>query len=399
MTNRQLSKLYEIPKTPREGKETTGKEELQLLYEATGDEVFEKVIEIRSLDQNLNNFIPNWEPWADGRVHTVFGYRAPSGQFDSRRPNILNCSKHTDAGQEFRGIIETVYPDLRQGQPADTGKIFVELDYRRFHVSTMGYCAMDPSYIRFAKLDSHTIFTSQIVPEVQAIDMSWSDSHIIDAAKEVKKAFPEVRQKRAKPVVLGNQLGLGPKKLWMQNRKYIHSMKEAAYLQALIAMQFSLPHMFKDRIREKAHIQTFLINEWGVIQYFYNVYSFRWDPVGQQWRRNAGKDSERAIAFPVQSTAFGMIKWNLLHLQDQHDALEEFGFNISLHDSVGFECEVAKLEKCIATVKPIMERPCTVLANRACPEGLQVNVDVSIGKNWKKYDKETNPEGMREIEV
>lgn len=96
---------YQVP-TDEKGKETTNKKELEPLYEKTGDPIFEKVIRIRSLDQNINNALPNWKPGKDGKVHTTWGYGAPTGQFDSRRPNILNASKHTEFGNEFRGIIE-----------------------------------------------------------------------------------------------------------------------------------------------------------------------------------------------------------------------------------------------------------------------------------------------------
>ena len=76
MTNKALAKLYVVPTTPRGDKETTSTDELQYLYDKTGDEVFLKTIEIRGLDTVINNFIPNWAPASDGCVHTTWGFKA-----------------------------------------------------------------------------------------------------------------------------------------------------------------------------------------------------------------------------------------------------------------------------------------------------------------------------------
>lgn len=111
---RELAEYYIVPKVPkvdkstgeRSEKESTGKKVLEDLYNDTGDEVLELILKIRSTAVVINNFIPNWKPGKDGAVHTQWGYTAASGQLDSRQPNILNCSKHTENGQIFRGIVE-----------------------------------------------------------------------------------------------------------------------------------------------------------------------------------------------------------------------------------------------------------------------------------------------------
>ena len=174
----KLYEAYEVPKTLKTKRETTGKKELEIIYEKTGDRVLEMVVKIRSYDVNLSNYIPNWKPSRDGRVHTTWGYGAPTGQFDSRGPNILNCSKHTEFGNEFRGIIE-----------APKGYCFVEFDKKSYHVGTMGYCANDRDYIRFSQIDPHSILGSYIDPSVigGSIDLKWSDEDIRKAAGEFKK--------------------------------------------------------------------------------------------------------------------------------------------------------------------------------------------------------------------
>lgn len=394
---KQLYEWYEVPLTLKTRKETTGKKELEEIYFKTGDPILEMVMKVRSLGTNLNNYIPNWKPSRDGAVHTQWGFTASSGQKDSRRPNILNCSKHTEYGNEFRSIIV-----------AREGRCFVEFDKKSFHVATMGYCANDPEYIKFSQIDPHSIFASYVDTSLigQSISLKWSLEEIMEASKAVKKASKargilehgiDVRQAMAKPTVLGNQLGLGARKLQWQNRRYIHTLSEAERLQELLKGLFPKVSAFKDNIREKAYIDRYLMNEFGFIQYFYDVFAFRFNKKINNWVRHPGEDSEKVIAFPVQSCAFGMIDREMLEME-RVGICEEHWFINTIHDSVIFEPEIGKRDLCIEQVTSIMNRPCKVLVNEATgSEGLIVKVDASVGFNWKGYDKERNPGGLQEI--
>jgi hypothetical protein len=379
-----------VPVTIKEGKETTEKDHLAELAESTGDEFLGVITQHRSLRKMLSNDIPNWKPRSEtGCVHTTWNYAPPQGQIASRRPNVQNCSKHTETGQEFRGIIE-----------APEGYVFVEADYRSFHVATMGYRANDPTYIRFSQLDPHSIFASYLdgIPkELAYISFDWDDERILAVCKEIKKHFGVLRQKVAKPAVLGNQLGLGPHKLWKQNKKYIHSLGYAIELQGRLSSVFPLPAAHKDTVRETAHKQTYLRNDWGGIQYFYNVFNWVWNKKWAKWDRRNGDDSEKCIAFDVQSAAFGRIKDGIIKC-------EELGFNEkyryvnTIHDSVIYMPRKKDVDRCIRDIKPIYEAPCPVLRNKATgKEGLRVMVEVSVGRNWKKWDGVGNPDGMREV--
>lgn len=392
-----LHSYYEVPLTLKTKRETTGKKELEEIYFKTSDPVLEMVMKVRSLGTNLNNYIPNWKPSRDGAVHTQWGFTASSGQKDSRRPNILNCSKHTEFGNEFRSIIV-----------ARPGRCFVEFDKKSFHVATMGYCANDRDYIRFSQIDPHSIFASYIDPTLigEIISLKWSDKDIKEAADNVKKESKkrgkedygiDIRQAMAKPTVLGNQLGLGARKLQWQNRRYIKTLRDAEGLQELLKGLFPKVHAFKDNIREKAHIDRYLMTEFGFIQYFYDVYSFRFDKKINNWRKAPGEDSEKVIALPVQGNAFGMLDREILEM-DRLGICDEHWFINTIHDSVIFEPEIVKRDRCIEEVTRIMNGPCGVLVNEATgPEGLVVRVDASVGMNWKAYDKERNPGGLQEV--
>src|ERR1035437_3664130 len=409
----ELAEDYDVPVSLKTKKETTAKGELEEMFINTGDPVLERVVRIRSYDTNITNFIPNWKPAKDGRVHTTWGFTAPSGQFDARRPNILNCSKHTEFGNEFRGIIE-----------APKGRVFVEFDKKSFHVGTLGYCANDKSYIRFSQIDPHSILGSYIDPSVigGSISLKWSDSEIKEAAAKFKKLCKihkskdpqhnvDVRQELAKPTVLGNQLELGPKKLQRQNRRFIEYIYKrqrlagggtglsAEELQNMIAGLFPKEQIYKAQIKEKAHIEKFLVNEFGRIQFFYDVFNFSYSKKMGKWTKKDGDGARDPIAFRVQSTAFGLITEEILEMERQ-GLCEEYQFCNTIHDSVLFVPEESKLDTCIEAVYKIMNQPCKKLTNDATgPEGLKIGVEVAVGKNWKAFNKEKNPGGMKEISV
>lgn len=404
MTNRALSKLYQVPLSFKTNRPTTAKGELEELFYKTADPVLELTLEIRSLDTNINNFIPNWKPHKDGRVHTTWGFTAASGQLDSSRPNILNLSKWTSTGQRFRRIVE-----------APTGYHFIEFDKKSFHVATAGYCAQDPDYIRFSQLGPHSIFASHICPRdwCKPITMDLPDGEIIERGNWLKRKCKEakgndphgidIRQDMAKKVVLGNQLGLGPRKLYTQNRRYIPSEARARELQEMIAGLFPKVAKFKDEIREQAHNQKYLLlKEWGIIDYFFDVYNWRYDTKIRGWKRGWGTDSEKSIAFPVQGQAFGTLKYELREMYNR-GYLEEFGMVNTIHDSVVFLCEDGKVDRCLEEVPKVMNAPCPRMINKATgKEGLVVMVEASIGKNLQDLDylgKGDNPEGMREVKL
>lgn len=400
---RNLSKFYEIPKIPkvdkitgdRVDKDTTGKKVLEDLFYETGDRVLEAVLELRSVSTTITNFIPGWKPAKDGSVHTEWGFTAASGQLNSRRPNILNCSKRSDNGQRFRRIIE-----------APKGYTFVEFDYKSFHVATMGYEANSRNYIRFSQIDPHSIFASHIMPREWGppVDMRDSDDAIKEYCSFIKKRCKtsdiDYRQ-LAKVPVLGNQLCLGPRKMYMQNRRLIASVNQAKELQAMLAEPFPEIGRTQDAIKKKAHeYPHYLTNEWGYIQWFWDVYQWKWNHKAGIWKKHNGTDAEKTVAFKVQGGAFGILKWNLLEAEKRELTILHNFIN-TIHDSVIFMPEIKRLKECVRDIYKLFSRACPIMVNQATgPEGLQVGLEISIGQNWQSKDffgKDDNPEGMSEI--
>lgn len=422
--DRKLAEKYKVPKDHK-GKETTKKDEIEMLFDKTGDELLQKVLYSRSLTTNIRNYIPNWEPNPNtGCVHTTWGFTAPSGQINSYRPNVLNVSKHTEIGQAFRGIIE-----------APEGWSFLEADKKSFHVATMGYCANNANYIRFSQIDPHSIFASHIVPSdwgYTPISLErMSDTDILAVCKGIKKRckqlaeesgkdYDDIRQKQAKPTVLGNQLGLGPDKLWWMNRRSISSRDRAVELQTILSEMFDGKiEEYKQSVQEIAYKQTYLMNEFGFIEHYFDVFNYTWSKTRNEWVRRDGDEARNPVAFRVQGCAFGMIKDELFRIQARvlgsagSDGGKDRGlvgltegtkgilnyriFRSSIHDSLVFMHKDRHKEAILGVVLEEMNKPCDKLVNEATgPLGLMVGVEWTSGRNLQSYHKEKNPEGMKE---
>jgi len=391
--DRKLAKEYYIPLTLKEKKETTGKKEIEALIDATGDELLTKITEYRSVKKMIDNDLKNWKPGEDGKVHAKLKFTAPSGQLNATNPNILNCAKHTETGQLFRRIVE-----------APVGRCFIEFDKSAFHVAMMGFCAGDKSYIKFSQHNPHSIFTSWTLEDYPDIDLNWSDDEIDLAVKELNsdispKGRKWVRDNICKHTVLGNQLGLGPRKLQRMNRRNITSIKQAISLQEKLKERFPLVEQFKEYITKKADKETILINNFGFLQEFWDVLHPTYDKRNSCWIEGHGSDYERAIAFLVQSNSFGMMKYEHWKLENK-GLLERYCYCNNIHDSNIFMPEIGDRDRCIEDVYGVMSDFCSLLVNKATDEkGLRVGVEVSVGRNWQKFDKDKNPEGMREIKI
>lgn len=280
------------------------------------------------------------------------------------------------------------------------GHTFVEFDYRSFHVAMMGFVAKDPDYIRFSQLDPHSIFTSWIVPPGFVSPVSFADmddSEIMYICKKLKKhdEYGILRQKVAKPCVLGNQLGLGAMRFFRQNKPHVRSLAHAKQLQARLDAGFPLVAKFKLETRDKAERQTYLKNYFGRVQRFYEVYKWTFDKRENRWKKGFGSESDKTIGFEVQSNAFDMLIEKVLQMS-KLGFLERYLFLNTIHDSLIFLPHKKQLDNCIADIGGIMVAPSKTLVNSAAPGGLRVGVEWAAGRNWAKWDAAGNPEGMKE---
>ena len=336
------------------------------------------MIECREIGKAKGTYVEGFRPHADGRVHTTFTFATGTDQLSSRNPNIQNVSKNARLAKAIRGMF----------RPQD-GKLMVEWDFKSYHALTTGFCAKSANYMRLAKLDVHSFLGWHLLRLPGADQLiSLPDDELREKLEWFKSdpARKKVREKQAKPTCHGVNFGLGYRKLYDMNREHFESERQAK--QTLEMMQRLFPEVFKwqDQVRDLAHRQGYLLNRFGSIRWFYEVYA----PDGRGgWK--PGDQSEEAIAFLPASEAFGNIRESMKELA-RKGLDEKWGMCNNVHDSVLFLVEPGRLEEHCAEVYPALYAPSKVLVDPVlAPEGLRVDVEVNAGVDWatgKKVDLE-----------
>lgn len=433
---------HRVPVT-LDGDETTEAKELERLALSTGDVFYDWIIEYRQLNKMLTNDIPNWSPHEKTRaVHTEFGFHPATLQISSRGPNVQNANKHKPLGKRFRRIVRA--RDYRDGRWAGRRRRLVEVDYSGFHAIMLGREAQSERYINISKADAHSFLTSYIVGkpvEYPSVFSSGAYGEFKAKLKAIKAEYKVIRDTQAKPTILGVGLGLGPRKMYWMNRPKldrksgvmvgIQSEAQSKKFQGILKELLGELFIYQEHIKDLAFRQTYLINRWGAIRWFFDV---------------RGEDGEAAIAFNVQGNAHGMLRWVIRRLQESEEfrydcdpmdyiwtpdgsvsgslvgsthsntgkyegagilqvgdkwdrkisALERFQFIDTIHDSLIFEPWEDEVELCVREVSRCMETPCKVLADsKVCPGGLVVGVEATVGENWAEWDEKLNPGGMK----
>lgn len=371
---------YYVPLTFKEEKETTGKDELKRLAYATDDPVFFSIINLREHSKILSTDVKNWAPGEDGKVHTTFGYGPATGQLSSRRPNAQNVPKHAELAKKFRQIIV-----------ASPGCALVECDFSGFHARMLGRETQDKSYYHLAGIDIHSFLASylkqvnQPVPlEVHRLDDPSYRAELALRLGYIKKHFQSVRDEIAKRTILGWGFGMGPMKAYHLYRESFGTLKVAQDTFKMLERLFPVAAEGRNKLRKKAHFQTYLLSNWGYIRYFFEVFRYARSKRSGKWELAPGADSEAAIAFLPANHAFGMIKSVMIRLENR-GAMEKYRFVNTVHDSLVFDCPLELVQECIKEVYELMTRPCKTLADPViCPDGFQVGVGVSVGENWSK---------------
>lgn len=369
-------KNHPIPQHRKKGTDTTGAKELERLGRKTRDPIYEAILSNRRFRKMKATYADGWAPRkSTGRVHTQFTFRPANGQLSSRNPNVQNGPKHSELAKKFREMIE-----------APKGYSLVEIDYSGFHVLTTGLNSGDEFLFRIARMDPHSFLASHFANvDFPPIQPSWSDDEIRAATKEFKSDPKRklVRNKQAKPAILGYGFGLGVKSFYEQNLEYFKSISECRLIYKLLDKLFPVAAQWRNDIRKKAHRAGKLVTPHGYIRYFHEVY--RWNPRNNIWE--PGNDSEKAIAFGPANDAFGHIKDAMNRLEDR-GLNERFGLINQIHDSLMFCCLNELVQECVKEVSAEMIKPSKILKHpKLAPDGLWCGVEAEVGPNWNAMEE------------
>lgn len=373
-------------------KETTEKKGLERLYKQTGDNFYLKVVEFRELQKIASTYIDGWKLDEAGRVHSEFMFAPATGQLSSRNPNIQNIPKTGELADEFRKIIRP---------RAD--HVLIAFDYSAFHVLTLGFEAKCADYMRLARLDIHSFLAGHLLRLEGRNDwLQLPTKDLQGILGEIKRDHTTVRNKKAKPGVLGYGLGLGANKLYDLNLESFDSKKEAQGVINMLNELFPKVAQFREDIKAMASKRGFLLSKHGYLRRFNDIYSHRqvsdqYESTfgehifvgrnGKRYKRVTGEEGESAIAQLVQNDAHGHIKDVILSLAEQ-DLDERYRLVNTIHDELLFECPTVLIDDCLQEVSAAMEKASTILVDpEVAPTGLACGIEASIGRDsWQTME-------------
>lgn len=318
----------------------------------------------------------------------MWSFRPATGQLASQSPNVQNFPKHAELAKELRDCVE-----------APEGYQIVEFDYKSFHALTLGFESRDCDYMRLARLDIHSYVAAHLL-KLQGREslLSLADSELSAALKEIKCRYPIVRDKKAKPSILGYGFGLGAAHLYDMNRESFSNVKEAKDLLQLLDSLFPKTAAFREEIKHRAQRDLRLLSRHGYHRRFHDVLEY-W---GQgkledaarkghripsvcpicRGRHDNGEEAEAAIAFLPANDAFGHIKDAMIRLEER-SVMEKAGFINTIHDSLVFLIADPIFDEVVPIIYGEMTRSSTILIDpEVAPGGLVCDVEVKAGKTW-----------------
>lgn len=194
--------------------------------------------------------------------------------------------------------------------------------------------------------------------------------------------------------VLGVQFGMKARKMY--NLAPETFLSESIAQGVLETEQSIWPRIFayQDAQRVKAASPPYsLLSPYGYIRHFTDVFSTKYDPKSEQWRRGLpGKDSEKVVAFVPANDAFGHIRDSIIWLDTQRCPAtgltwaKKFCLVNNVHDSLEFHCPSEYAEECLAIVAPLLQRRNQILRGPAAPDGLWCGVEAHVGQENEGMD-------------
>jgi hypothetical protein len=298
---------------------------------------------------------------------------------------------------------------------APDGYTFWERDFSGIEAVLVGYFAGSSGYIRLAKRDVHSFYTSYALnaldpTRISANDLpllSWSDDKLFARLAEIKKEFGAERNSLYKHLVHGANYLQTPGGA----AEHIFKNTGRAFDKKLITQVMNVYFELFPEIRKWHHdlcnrvdgtkrrpsddsVQPdevvgpwslgvgYARNPFGYIHRFYDV--LEWKRVGDDWLSSYGEDAKRLVSFLPQSTAAAIIKQAAKRLYYEYPWVGET-LRLLIHDSILGECDERNLEQCLSVSDLVMSAPIRELPldpSWGLGEFLAIGTEAKTGKSW-----------------
>lgn len=289
-------------------------------------------------------------------MHPIFTLLPDTGRIASKAPNFQNVPQgyYSKVERELAlAIRSTIIPS--------PGFVLVEADWKAIEALLVGYFAEDPDYIRISKMDPHSYLASHILGKPASLE--WSDERLKEYFAQIKAEHEDVRALAKKNNYAGNY-DQGAKNRAKDIGCTVEEAKKYMEVADAIAPKIK---KWKMDTRLRAHAEGRLVNPFGYVRYFFEVFRQRKDGL---W--TLGKEAREALAFLPQSTCAAMCREVILDLPESEDCF----LLVPIHDSLLLECKEEKVAECATMLRSLMERPWPQLG------GLTVEVEVKVGRTW-----------------
>lgn len=339
----------EVIATTKAGNRATGKAILEKLRITDDTGICNKVIQTRSLAQNLSTYVRGLRGRidTDGRVRSHFLlFGTETSRLASRNPNLQNIPKHP----EKNGVKLFGY-EVRKAFIPSPGKVFIEADYSQLELRVAAWYSEDPIMLQAYHdgIDIHKVVASKIfqVP--------------LDKVNKEQRFV-------AKFVDFGIVYGRQAQSLAEEELKEITggSVKKAQAFIDDFLNEFPTLRDWITTTRAKALKDGYVENMFG--------YRRRWDLIINSNRADVERE---AINTPIQGAAstICLLALQRIHRELPHDKVKVL---FPVHDSILMEVDESEAELWKPIIQGIMEDP-------PIEKKLPFTVDISIAKDWASF--------------
>lgn len=330
--------LASSKKTKLTGQRSTAVSALEPLREE--HPIVDLILEYRELDKLRGTYLeplPHLVNRRTGRLHTTFNQTtAATGRLSSLNPNLQNIPIRSEQGRE-----------IRKGFITEPGFVLISADYSQIELRLLAHIADDPL--------------------MQQAFREGADIHRRTAAQVLgldENTVTPNQRRAAKTVNFGVLYGMSAHRL---SKDLGIPYEDAAGFIKTYFDTYPGIRKYIDRTLEAGRQQGYVETLYGRRRYVPELLSSN---------RNVREAGERlAYNMPIQGTAADVIKYAMINLDSELDALGA-GMLLQVHDELLIEAPADRAVEVAKLTKQVMESAATF--------SVPLGVEVGIGPNW--YD-------------
>ncbi len=349
-------KGYEIPKERKTRKPTTNEEALEkLIAQHPEDAALPLFLKARKL-KKARGYLDDTYLGRDGRMHPIYALLPDTGRIASKAPNFQNIPQgyYSDVERALAlAIRSTIVPSK--------GCVLVELDWAAIEALLVGYFAEDPDFMRVSRLGPHGYLASHVLGK--PADLAWDDDKLAAYCKSIKKLDDGAYALAKK----ANYSHLYDQSAKNKAKDMGTTPQVAKHYTDILDGLFPKVVKWKMDTRLRAHGDGKLVNPFGYVRYFFEVFKRRYDGL---WA--IGKEGRECLAYLPHSTCAGMCREVILDLPD----VDWMWLLVPIHDALFLECLEDRVGECVGLLTELMTRKWPQLG------GLSVAVEAKVGASW-----------------